>query len=215
MCYPPSPLIRWWGIARKNTIMLDKDVSHAFGKNTYLLGEDSTGTKYWLEAPTWDCSWYWGFGYVETYRNNHRPSSAADIDSHQHANGEYIAPNAAGTDHTYNNDANLFTGDFLVSKTFNEADGWTLRELFAQFYHLQEQAAFYGRGHMNISSLETRHALQDKKQAKKINTVYIPMVMKNILQLLSTTTKTVTDYIQVIDDQTAKAKNDLNKKGDV
>ena len=36
----------------------------------YLLGRDEEGINYWLEEPSWDCGWYWGFGYVETYTTN-------------------------------------------------------------------------------------------------------------------------------------------------
>jgi hypothetical protein len=47
--------------------MLSKRKSHAFGKDIYLIGKDKSGTNYWLESPSWDCDWYWGFGYIETY----------------------------------------------------------------------------------------------------------------------------------------------------
>lgn len=46
---------------------MDKQRSRAFGKKIYLLGEDKCGDRYWLEEPFWDCGWYWGFGYIETY----------------------------------------------------------------------------------------------------------------------------------------------------
>ena len=63
---------------------IKKQKSNAFNKDIYLLGEDKDGIKYWLEAPSWDCGWYWGFGYVETYTNNKNPSKSRDIMSHQH-----------------------------------------------------------------------------------------------------------------------------------
>lgn len=40
---------------------MKKEKRKAFGKNIYLLGEDTEGTKYWLEEASWDCNWYWGF----------------------------------------------------------------------------------------------------------------------------------------------------------
>ena len=49
--------------------MLNKKKIHVFGKDAYLLGKDDQGIQYWLESPSWDCDWYWGFGYVETYTN--------------------------------------------------------------------------------------------------------------------------------------------------
>ncbi len=59
---------------------MQKQMDHAFNKDVYLLGKDSEGISYWLEAPSWDCGWYWGFGYVETYRSNRKPSTARDIE---------------------------------------------------------------------------------------------------------------------------------------
>ena len=59
--------------------------SHAFGKDIYLLGQDEQGINYWLEAPKWDCIWYWGFGYIESFTNNKYPHLSKDISSHQHA----------------------------------------------------------------------------------------------------------------------------------
>jgi hypothetical protein len=65
---------------------MEKQKDHAFGKDVYLLGTDENGIRYWLEAASWDCGWYWGFGYIETYKNNQTPSKAQDFDSHEHAN---------------------------------------------------------------------------------------------------------------------------------
>ena len=86
------------------TKTLPKTKDKAFGKEVYLLGRDNEGIKYWLEEPKWDCEWYWGFGYIETYSGNRKPSIAIDISSHQHASGEYKHDN-----YLYSNDDNIFT----------------------------------------------------------------------------------------------------------
>ena len=65
----------------KTKELIKKEKDHAFGKDVYLLGKDAEGVKYWLESPSWDCGWYWGFGYVETYQRNWRPSLARDIEA--------------------------------------------------------------------------------------------------------------------------------------
>ena len=38
---------------------MEKKKSHAFGKDVYLLGTIN-GKMQWLEAPSWNCGWYWG-----------------------------------------------------------------------------------------------------------------------------------------------------------
>ena len=153
---------------------MNKQKSHAFGKDVYLLGKDVDGTKYWLEDPKWDCDWYWGFGYIETYKANRKPSQANDIESHQHA-----------TDFM----SKWFTEwngsePILSEHTFSEQEGWELSELFAQFYHLQEQAEFWGRGKMNCANTEIKN-WEDKALAKKVNKEMIPVVMDRIIMILN------------------------------
>jgi hypothetical protein len=65
-------------------------ISNVFGRDIYLLGTDKQGIKYWLESPKWDCNWYWGFGYIETYIDNNSPKISEDISSHSHFNGDTI-----------------------------------------------------------------------------------------------------------------------------
>ena len=50
--------------------MLKKKIVHAFGDAYYLLGKDEDGVKWYLRKPTWDCGWYWGFGYLDSFTNN-------------------------------------------------------------------------------------------------------------------------------------------------
>ena len=39
--------------------LIKKRVDKAFGKDVYLLGIDQYNEYVWLEAPKWDCGWYW------------------------------------------------------------------------------------------------------------------------------------------------------------
>ena len=131
-----------------------------------LLGKDSEGTSYYLADASWDCGWYWGYGYIQTR------------DSHQHADGKfYDEGNEYG-------DTNIFTGGFLVEKTFNESQGWKLRELMATFYQLKHQAELVGRGGMYITSNPLQDMLKDEKQAKHINEVQIPAITAEITKIL-------------------------------
>lgn len=168
---------------------MKKQQDHAFRKDVYLLGSDAEGIKYWLEAPSWDCDWYCCFGYIETYRNNRTPSKAVDIDSHQHADGKYI-PNDESVQrrtayNSYTGDTNIFTGQFLVNKTFDEKEGWRLRELMATFYQLKSTAAMFGRGGMHQTENPLKEELQDAELAKRINEKLIPAITDAILSILT------------------------------
>lgn len=154
---------------------MEKQKSKAFGKDVYLLGADSEGVYYWLEAPTWDCGWYWGFGYIETYTNNKNPEYAKDINSHSHATNflsEYFTE--------WNGSEPI-----LKDKTFSYPEGWELCELFKAFYLLQDYAELKYRGSMNCSSSEVVKKLEDKEEAKRINEKDIPSITARILEILT------------------------------
>lgn len=107
---------------------MKKKVSFAFGKKVYLLGKDKKGKFYWLEEPSWDCGWYWGFGYVETYTNNKNPHLAKDCASHSHFDRLFL-----------NNNINAFDSfkDFFVETPLSDSEIWMLCDYMRTFYTLK------------------------------------------------------------------------------
>ena len=159
--------------------VLNKQKSHAFGKDTYLLGSDNDGIKYWLEAPKWDCGWYWGFGYVKTYTNNSSPSKAKDINSHQHIDSSFMGNIGGKYVH------NIFDAPTLKNKTFSESEGWVLSELFKTFYTLKKTAELYNRGGSHLTTNPLADLLKDTDAEKHINEVLIPAVTAKIIEILT------------------------------
>ena len=153
---------------------MDKQVSNAFGKKVYLLGADSEGIRYWLEEEKWDCDWYWGFGYIETYTTNEDPSMSRDINSHTHAT-DFLSK--------------WFTEwngsePILKDTTFSNKEGWELSELFEQFYFLQEAAEMFNRGKAFVTNTEI-DTWKDPDKVKEINEVILPKVMTRIKEILT------------------------------
>lgn len=161
--------------------LIDKQKDHAFRKDVYLLGTDEDDTKYWLEAPSWDCGWYWGFGYVETYQNNRKPSIARDIYSHQHINSSFTGKMENG-EYIHN----IYDCHKLTAVTFTESEGWKLSELFRQFYLLKEMADFTHKDlpGCHVTSSPVNHG-DLKDWNKKINEVMIPAITAKIIEILS------------------------------
>jgi hypothetical protein len=171
--------------------VLEKTKSRAFRKDVFLLGKDDEGIMYWLEAPSWDCDWYWGFGYVETYQRNYLPNHAKDIDSHQHIDSSFM-----GKQEFYDHEKgcfrqgeyihNIYDSPRLVSTTFNKDEGWELSELFKQFYLLKEMADFCHREkpgcHVTTSPVDHGNL---KDWYEKINQVMIPKITSEIIRILS------------------------------
>jgi len=162
----------------KNT--LKKQESHAFRKDVYLLGQDKEGVKYWLEAPKFDCGWYWGFGYVETYTNNDNPSKAKDINSHSHIDSSFTGK-INGSEYIHN----IYDCPTFELTTFDKNEGWKLSELFKQFYLLKDMAAFCHKElpGCHITTSPVNHGdLKDLN--KRINEVMIPAITAKIIEIL-------------------------------
>lgn len=138
---------------------MKKKQSHAFSKDVYLLGVNKYNEYTWLEAPSWDCGWYWGFGYVETYTNNKNPERAKDISSHTHI------------DSIFKLDKNIYHSDFLIQKTFSESEGLELTKLFKEFYSVKRNA-------------QNAHRASDNQLAKELNEIILPEIMDKIIQIL-------------------------------
>lgn len=171
-----------------NKTIVEKSKSHAFGKNIYLLGTDENGIKYWLEEPKWDCGWYWGFGYVETYTNNKKPELSKDICSHSHISGflgyqeEYSFQKQCFVKGEYIH--NLIDSKTFASTTFNDKESWELSELFNQFYFMQKAAENFGRGKCHTANTIAPN-WTNKELSKEINERHIPAITKRILEILT------------------------------
>jgi len=151
-----------------------KQKTKAFGKDVYLLGADKKGILYWLKAPSWDCEWYWGFGYIDTYTYNADPNRSKDIESHQFAKSFM----KWWTDINSNSPV-------LVETTFSETEGWEITELFKRFYMFQDLAEYYCFGHAGITSKAKIGNGKNLKEWDRINKKVIPEIMDRIIEILT------------------------------
>lgn len=121
-------------------------------KKEYLLGVTEDGARVYLEQMSWDCSWYFGFGYLETYDPSHS--------MHSHFDGFNAEKNQ--------DLRSAFLEYFKNGKlTVTAAQSWTLCELMQSFYQLKEAAEIY---HGGSSGLTSNPALKaSKAMNKKIN----------------------------------------------
>ena len=155
---------------------MEKKKSHAFGKDIYLLGADKEGTLYWLESGSWDCDWYWGFGYVETYTNNRNPERAKDISSHQHFDGLFFKGKKNAHD--------LYE-EFFENIPLTDKELWTLCELMYSFYKARAYADMIHRGGANYTTNPCKEVIQNDNEWLRINREVIPAIMNAVYELLS------------------------------
>jgi len=170
--------------------LISKKTNNAFGKKIFLLGRDEDGTNYWLEEAKWDCGWFWGFGYVETYTNNQNPNKSKDINSHQHIDSLFMGQMQKYDfeEKCYINSEfvyNIFDAPLLCETTFTENEGWQLSELFKSFYMLKESAAMFGRGGCNLTINPCSELIKNEDWAKQINHEILPLIFEKIYSILS------------------------------
>ena len=128
----------------------------------YLIGKID-GENIYLSAPSWDCDWYWGFGYL------------GNRDCHYHLDG-------------LNKDKNLFDAlreHFGDSLTINEDKLWTFCELIATFYTLKESAEVFGRGGSHYTKNPIQDLLIDEEKTKEINDIILPALFTELDKLLT------------------------------
>lgn len=155
---------------------MEKKKSHAFGKNIYFLGRDVYGENCWLEEASWDCNWYWGFGYVETYTNNKNPSRSKDISVHQHFDELFFRTGKTSFD-AFN--------DFFAETPLTDKEIWRLLELMKSFYIAKEYASMIYLGGAHYTSHNPcEDIIKDSGEWERISRVVIPAICEEVYKLL-------------------------------
>ena len=155
---------------------MEKTTSNAFGKDTYLLGTDIDGTAYWLEEAKWDCDWYWGLGYVETYTRNMNPSSSRDTNSHRHFDGMFLKGSENGYDEFIK---------FFDKTPLDDREIWTLIELMKTLYTLKNYSDTINRGGSHFTTNPCKDLIQNEAEYDRINKIVIPKLLQEVYSLLS------------------------------
>lgn len=160
--------------------IIDKMVVKRREEKYFLLGVDKEGVRYWLEQASWNCDWYWGFGYVETFKSNRYPNTALDIDSHQHVNCMFW-DNSYGEPHWFDAWKTIF-----VKTTLAYDEVWKFLDLMKSFYTLREAACLYLRGDSHVSvDTGIQEILKNPKEYQRINKVLIPKIIAEVENLLT------------------------------
>lgn len=155
----------------------------------YLIGRDCDGKNVWLEKPSWDCGWYWGFGYLQTMCGNREPSRARDIATHTHWDSSVAASRTNAHDwfiETFGKPTtDLFGYPSEAAKgtrmcRFTDRQVWSLCELMATAYTLREAAEVLGRGKSNYSENPCVKVIKNTREAKRINSKVLPAIFAEI-----------------------------------
>jgi hypothetical protein len=140
-----------------------------------LLGENN-GEKIYLSPPSWDCGWYWGFGYL------------GNKDCHYHVDGLKKIETYDHKKQVWNYElVNLYEGfkrHFGKTLRVRESKLWTLAELFETFYTLKETAEVLGRGGSHLTSNPCKDIIINENEVKRINEIVMPTIFDSIHSIL-------------------------------
>lgn len=147
---------------------MEKQVMEKFGKTYYLLGIDKNGNKVWLLEASWECGWYWGLGYIQTFNKKQ-----TDINSHSHFDTLFFKKDSHKSYIKCFNDV-----------TLTDKEIWQLLELMKSLYILRKYSDMLYCGGAYITENPCKAVLKSDEEYKRINQVVIPSLNKKIYELL-------------------------------
>jgi hypothetical protein len=155
---------------------MNKKTLTVFNKKNYLLGKNQDGVNFYLLAPSWDCGWYWGFGYVEAYTNNNKPEKSRDISMHTHFDTLF-----------FNSDKTAYNKfkEFFNNTPLSDDDIWLLCDYMKTFYTLRKSAEIFGRGYSHFTEAAKLETLKNDDMLKMINEIMLPVLFEKIENTLS------------------------------
>lgn len=153
-------------------------------KTNFLLSEypskifigESYGEKIYLSAPSWDCDWYWGFGYLGNKNCHYHVDGLTNHQSYDVVNKVWK--------YEFTNLFDGFKKHFGTSLVVRDSQLWTLCELFKTFYTLKETAEVLGRGGANYTANPCKDVIINQDEVKRINEVVLPAVFEEIYKIL-------------------------------
>lgn len=165
----------------RQEVVLPKEKHSSKG---YFLGINSYNEFVYLQKPSFDCDWYWGFGYIQTYKYK----TSRDFEGHSHWDSEIV-----GKTEQYDSEKqawvlsehkhHLRDNKNWLQFTITEKESWELADLMQSYYTLKKVAEIY---HTGISGLTSgKLSLKDSKQEHEINTVTLPAIFQRIDEILS------------------------------
>ena len=132
----------------------------------YLVGKKD-GANVYMPKPSWDCGWYWGFGYLESYWRGTR-----------HTHVDVICDESKKDWHTA-------LTEYFDEMTLSEKELWLFCDYMRTFYTLRKTAEIYGEGYSHYTEKAKLPIIQNKLLADAINKVQLPALFKAIDELMT------------------------------
>lgn len=135
------------------------------GQDKILLGIDKkTNENIYITKPSWDCGWYWSFGYL------------GNKNCHYHLDGYQNSRNI--------NMYDALLSDYELSENIKK-NLWVFCELALSIYALKRSSELFGRGGMHMSTNPCKDIIKNEEFATNINNIILPEVMQKFWDLIN------------------------------
>lgn len=135
------------------------------GAEKVLFGVDNESKEnIYISKPTWDCDWYWSFGYL------------GNKNCHYHLSGYSRGRNI--------NMYEALLADYKLKPAIKE-NILAFCELSKTIYALKESAELFGRGGMHYTKNPFAADIKNVDFTKHINDVLLPKVIQGLWDLVN------------------------------
>lgn len=156
--------------------MLKKWSFKKFGHTYYFLGRNAEGDNHFLESAAFDCGWYWGGGYVETFTNNRNPERTRDITMHAHFDSLFFSGPRKDAFDSFK--------EYFIETPFTDSEIWKICELMKSFYIMRDYSDMIYRGGANYTRNPASEIIKSETEYKRINEIVIPAIMTQLYAIL-------------------------------
>lgn len=151
-------------------------------ETNYFFGtRKSDNRKIYISKPSWDCDWYWGFGYLgNKHEHYHLSSYAEKTHCLKLEDGKYKV-------FTENRNINMYDAlneDYELSKNIKN-NLWIFCELVKTAYTLKETAEVLGRGGSHYTTNPVAETIKNKEEVNRINKEVLPAIFEEIRKILT------------------------------
>lgn len=150
------------------------------------------GAPIYLSKPSFDCGWYWSFGYLGNAREHYHLESYAKKDHHLNLeDGSFKLLTEARNISMYDallEDYSLNPNILGPIDKFNLYHRlYTFCELALTAYALKEAAEVLGRGGSHMTSNPCAGIIKNPEEVKRINEIVLPAIFNQIAELIEPT----------------------------
>lgn len=150
------------------------------GKDKVFFGtRKSDGERIYITKPSWDCGWYWGFGYLGNRREHYHLSSYQDK--------QRVLTDDKGKFHVFTEKRNINMYEALIEDyDLNSAikeNLWEFCEVVLTAYSLKKTAEVLGRGGSHMTSNPCSEIIKNKEEVERINEVVLPALFNKLNEI--------------------------------